>query len=169
MDPSPPAYAKCECVHCSGHLEFERGYAGMTIPCPHCGGETVLTLPPPPAPDISIPHISISHDLAATPAPAPAAAPPVPSAVPPVPDHVEEHGANLPHYPAGGGEIHLGDRVRYKDIFAKVVFVSDGHHGKHAPGFSEFEGTDVVIALCDDDGETYRLKEEEPSLRLIHR
>ena len=36
---------KCICTNCAGHLEFEEENAGETIPCPHCGFETVLTLP----------------------------------------------------------------------------------------------------------------------------
>jgi hypothetical protein len=36
---------KCICTNCAGHLEFEEENAGETIACPHCGFETVLTLP----------------------------------------------------------------------------------------------------------------------------
>jgi hypothetical protein len=36
---------KCICTNCAGHLEFEEENAGETIPCPHCGFETILTLP----------------------------------------------------------------------------------------------------------------------------
>ena len=36
---------KCICTNCAGHLEFEEENAGETIPCPHCGFETVLFLP----------------------------------------------------------------------------------------------------------------------------
>lgn len=36
---------KCICTNCAGHLEFEEENAGETIPCPHCGFETVLSLP----------------------------------------------------------------------------------------------------------------------------
>lgn len=42
---------KCNCNHCSTHLEFESGNEGVTINCPSCGMETRLYAPPPaPAP-----------------------------------------------------------------------------------------------------------------------
>lgn len=45
---------KCICTNCAGHLEFEEENAGETIACPHCGFETVLTLPgtKPPDPEL---------------------------------------------------------------------------------------------------------------------
>ena len=36
---------KCICTNCAGHLEFEEENVGEKIECPHCGFETVLTLP----------------------------------------------------------------------------------------------------------------------------
>ena len=36
---------KCICTNCAGHLEFEEGNEGTTIPCPHCGFKTTLALP----------------------------------------------------------------------------------------------------------------------------
>jgi DNA-directed RNA polymerase subunit RPC12/RpoP len=36
--------AKCPCNNCSGNIEFESDYAGQTVPCPHCGLDTVLFL-----------------------------------------------------------------------------------------------------------------------------
>ncbi len=37
--------AKCSCIHCGGHLEFETAYAGVRVSCPHCGNETCLHIP----------------------------------------------------------------------------------------------------------------------------
>jgi hypothetical protein len=36
---------KCICTNCAGHLEFEEEDAGQSIPCPHCGLNTILSLP----------------------------------------------------------------------------------------------------------------------------
>jgi hypothetical protein len=54
----------CTCNHCSERLEFDAENTGETIPCPHCGLETILFIPevpigvaarvgdpPPPAPE----------------------------------------------------------------------------------------------------------------------
>ena len=30
-------FAKCECRHCAGHIEFPAGAGGQSIACPHCG------------------------------------------------------------------------------------------------------------------------------------
>src|SRR5690348_2935825 len=40
-------FAKGECRHCAGHLEFPAAAVGQTIPCPHCGQPTVLAGPVP--------------------------------------------------------------------------------------------------------------------------
>jgi DNA-directed RNA polymerase subunit RPC12/RpoP len=41
----------CKCNHCSNEIEFESDRAGETIPCPHCGMDTLLYVPyTPPAP-----------------------------------------------------------------------------------------------------------------------
>src|ERR1700722_3620647 len=37
-----PKYATGHCEHCNGGIEFDSGYAGITIVCPHCGSETKL-------------------------------------------------------------------------------------------------------------------------------
>jgi len=37
---------KCKCQHCNQHLEFEAARAGENIPCPKCGMETLLFIPP---------------------------------------------------------------------------------------------------------------------------
>lgn len=39
---------KCNCNHCSTHLEFEAGNEGEIISCPSCGMDTKLYAPPPP-------------------------------------------------------------------------------------------------------------------------
>lgn len=41
-------YLKGQCQHCQGRLEFLAEHTGMRVPCPHCGQETDLLLPPPP-------------------------------------------------------------------------------------------------------------------------
>jgi hypothetical protein len=43
-------FLKCDCSNCGGHIEFPAEGIGTTIPCPHCGADTELTLP---APDIA--------------------------------------------------------------------------------------------------------------------
>ena len=51
-------YVKCSCQHCNKHIEFdsdllaaaghsEGGTLGPTAPCPHCGMDTILHIPPP--------------------------------------------------------------------------------------------------------------------------
>jgi len=35
-------FAKGECDHCQGHLEFPAEAVGRTAPCPHCGQPTEL-------------------------------------------------------------------------------------------------------------------------------
>jgi hypothetical protein len=52
-----PTFLKCDCSHCGGHIEFPADGIGNTIPCPHCGADTELTLP---APDIALPGYSSS-------------------------------------------------------------------------------------------------------------
>lgn len=44
-------YAKCHCRFCNGPIEFDTAYAGYAQPCPHCGLETDLIVPPPPKPE----------------------------------------------------------------------------------------------------------------------
>lgn len=41
---SAAKYLKGECQKCGGHLEFPAESIGMEIQCPHCGGQTELTL-----------------------------------------------------------------------------------------------------------------------------
>lgn len=39
-----PSFVTCPCELCGGHIEFDRGYAGATVNCPHCGAETRLLI-----------------------------------------------------------------------------------------------------------------------------
>lgn len=39
--------AKCRCQHCDTKIEFDIEHAGQATPCPQCGMETVLFIPPP--------------------------------------------------------------------------------------------------------------------------
>jgi Zn finger protein HypA/HybF involved in hydrogenase expression len=38
--------AKCKCQHCNQKIEFDSDSAGTTIPCPKCGLDTLLFVPP---------------------------------------------------------------------------------------------------------------------------
>ena len=40
-------FLKCRCAHCGGSIEFPPDGVGVTIPCPHCGSDTELTLAAP--------------------------------------------------------------------------------------------------------------------------
>ena len=42
------AEAKCKCTNCSQPISFPAEGVGTTIPCPHCGLDTILFIPPPP-------------------------------------------------------------------------------------------------------------------------
>src|SRR6185312_10720086 len=39
-----PDFSKCDCRHCGGHIEFPAEAKGQTLPCPHCGQPTELTI-----------------------------------------------------------------------------------------------------------------------------
>ena len=41
-------FLKCSCAACGGHIEFPADGIGSTVPCPHCGCATELTLETPP-------------------------------------------------------------------------------------------------------------------------
>ena len=41
-------FLKCACDSCGGHIEFPADGIGSTVPCPHCGAHTELTLETPP-------------------------------------------------------------------------------------------------------------------------
>ena len=44
---SETKYLKCPCASCGGHIEFPADAIGSTVPCPHCGWQTELTLETP--------------------------------------------------------------------------------------------------------------------------
>jgi hypothetical protein len=53
---------KCFCQQCNGHIEFDEGYAGMPIICPHCGSGTNLFIPSGPLPPPKIkPKINLEN------------------------------------------------------------------------------------------------------------
>ena len=76
--------------------------------------------------------------------------------------------ANLPQY-VGGGDIHAGDRVRYHETAATVVFVSDGEGGEFASGYDDYYGSEEGIMLRDDDGEHTFLSEPNEDLEFVSR
>jgi hypothetical protein len=76
--------------------------------------------------------------------------------------------ANLPHY-LSGGEVHVGDRVRYKGTSANVVFVTDGDEGEFAPGYEDYYGHEAGLMICDDDGDMTFLPEPTEDLEFVHR
>lgn len=43
---------KCKCQHCNQSIEFDASGAGQLVPCPNCGMETVLFVPPLPKTDL---------------------------------------------------------------------------------------------------------------------
>jgi len=47
-------FTKCFCQQCNGHIEFDAGYAGMPIACPHCGSQTILSIATEPLPPSKI-------------------------------------------------------------------------------------------------------------------
>ncbi len=74
----------------------------------------------------------------------------------------------LPHY-LTGGEVHAGDRVRYKGTSATIAFVSDGEEGEFSPGYADYHGHEAGIMLCDDDGTTTFILEPGEDLEFVHR
>lgn len=150
MNSPPSALAKGACQHCLGRLEFHPAQAGSHITCPHCGQSTKL----------------IWLRLAVEPIAEPASpAEPIPVAAAPEP--LPEAGPRRLRY-FSGGEVCLGDRVRYRGAFARVVFVSDGEHYAYAVGYEDYRGSEAGILICDDDGGTSLLHEEDENLELIH-
>ena len=69
---------KIACQFCGGHLQFEVSQEGRVAPCPHCGQEIPLELPPPP-PVLLLPP----PPIASWPAPAPSFQP-IPAGPPPL-------------------------------------------------------------------------------------
>ena len=72
----------------------------------------------------------------------------------------------LPYYLAGG-QVHAGDRVRYKGESGKIVFVTDGEEGEFLPGYHDHEGCDAGIMFCSDDGELTFLGTPDENLEYI--
>ena len=68
-----------------------------------------------------------------------------------------------------GGPVHVGDRVRYKGTPARVVFVSNGDQCECSPGYNDHRGQDAGVLVCDDDGETTFVREDDENLELVHR
>jgi hypothetical protein len=64
-----PRYVTCACAHCGGHIEFDAGGfekgETRTVPCPHCGLETILSVPHQKA----LPIITPSNQQSETPQP----------------------------------------------------------------------------------------------------
>lgn len=68
MNTLAAAYAKCPCNNCNAKIEFEIAHAGETVPCPHCGMDTVLF----------VPYVASPPKIPATPPPIPQAPAPMP-------------------------------------------------------------------------------------------
>jgi hypothetical protein len=147
MDSNPSNGLKCSCIHCGCRIEFAPAQAGTKIPCPHCGKETPLF------------SLSISFDLP------PAASPPRP---PPAraPAPAEDPLSSLARY-ASGEEVRLGDRVRFQETLARVVFVSDGTDCQCATGYEDYRGYDAGILICDDNGGTDFLGADDARVQLV--
>ncbi len=58
-------FVKCSCEQCNGHIEFDEGYAGLPIVCPHCGSETRLFIPSGPLPPPKIKSEASQNDTSA--------------------------------------------------------------------------------------------------------
>ncbi len=68
-----------------------------------------------------------------------------------------------------GEEAHAGDRVRYQDTYATVVFVSDGESEEFAPGYEDYSGSDAGFIISDDDGAVTSLGEPTDLVTFIER
>ncbi len=68
-----------------------------------------------------------------------------------------------------GEEAHAGDRVRYQDTYATVVFVSDGENEECAPGYEDYSGSEAGIIIADDDGAVTSLGEPTDLVIFIER
>lgn len=69
-------FVKCNCQHCGKHIEFDKDameasggsgadILGNTVPCPHCGMDTILVLPKPafkPSPKPAAPQRAPQHE-----------------------------------------------------------------------------------------------------------
>jgi hypothetical protein len=74
--------------------------------------------------------------------------------------------SNLPRY-MSGGEVHVGDRVRYQGTACSVVGVSDGLDGEFAPGYEDHLGCDAGILVSDDDGDLTFISEANEDLEFV--
>jgi hypothetical protein len=74
--------------------------------------------------------------------------------------------AERPHY-LTGGEVHAGDRVRYKGTSATVAFISDGEEGEFSAGYADYHGHEAGIMLCDDDGTLTFITEPDEHLEFV--
>jgi hypothetical protein len=74
----------------------------------------------------------------------------------------------FPHY-MSGGEVQVGDRIRYKGVAGNVVFVSDGENGEFATGYEDYFGHQAGIMVCDDDGVLNFIVEPDESLEFVRR
>lgn len=69
-----------------------------------------------------------------------------------------------------GEDVHAGDRVQYRGIYATVVFVSRGDCDEEiAPGYEDYAGADRGIIINDDDGTVTELGEPDEDLLLMDR
>ena len=154
MQSDQPAPVKGACLHCAGHFLFEPQDAGRVVACPHCGQQTPLF------------GLKISFDdlPAAQPTtPSSPSAPPAAGAQEPSSD-----GPALAHY-VTGNDVRPGDRVRHGENYATVVFVSNGEAEACARGYEDYLGHDAGIIICDDDGETSFLRDDDLRLEFLHR
>ena len=76
--------------------------------------------------------------------------------------------AQLPHY-LTGGEVHAGDRVRYKGSSARVLFVSDGDSGDFSPGYSDYRGHEAGIMRSGEEDALTFLREPDEDLEFVGR
>ncbi len=72
-------------------------------------------------------------------------------------------------YYTTGEEIHIGDRVQYRGIYANVVVVSTGDTYELAPGYEGEAGTDRGVMVCDDDGIVSALNDGDDQLFFMDR
>jgi hypothetical protein len=77
-----PRFVTCPCQHCDGHIEFDASQieltgsatgmtTGQTVPCPHCGLETIIFVPHQNAPPSDPMPIPIASPLPKQPATVP--------------------------------------------------------------------------------------------------
>jgi hypothetical protein len=72
-------------------------------------------------------------------------------------------------YYVSGEDVHAGDRVQHKGIYATVVYVSNGAAEEYLPGYEDHIGADRGIIISDDDGVITSLGDPDESLQFIDR